>query len=61
MLGYICSVIVPKRIAYIVWFAPVAVVAGLLGVCSGYTEIGLGALLGGILLVLLYCANKFKS
>ena len=53
-LNNILLFLIPKRISYTVWFAPFAIGIGIYGCFNGYTSLGIGALLGGVLLVFSY-------
>jgi len=50
--------IIPKRIYYSVWFAPFAIGIGIYGCFQDYTNIGIGAILGGVLLVSSYFLKR---
>lgn len=50
--------IIPKRINRTVWFAPFAIAIGVYGFCEGYTDIGIGSILGGVLLIIFYLVNR---
>jgi hypothetical protein len=50
--------LIPKRINQTVWFAPFAIVVGIYGYFEGYTDIGIGSVLGGVILVVFYLVNR---
>ena len=51
--------IIPKRIGYIVWFAPLVVAIGIYESINGFNHQGMGALLGGLLLLLFFFLKRF--
>lgn len=51
-------VIVKSRIEYTVWFAPLAILIGFFECYNGRNDNGIGALIGGFLLILIYLINK---
>lgn len=58
LLKKIIIFIIPNRIDYTVWFAPFAIGIGIYGFIQGYANIGIGAILGGILLVSSYFLKR---
>ena len=50
--------LIAKRIGFTVWFAPLAILIGFFECYNGRNDNGIGALIGGFLLILIYLINK---
>jgi len=51
--------IIPKRISYIVWFAPLAIAIGIYEYIHGFNNLGMGPFLGGLFLILFFFLKRF--